>query len=32
MFGKHETEAAAAFLCRSLGRIVSCLDGLDVDE
>ena len=32
MFGKYETAASAGFLCRSLGGIISCLDGLDVDE
>jgi hypothetical protein len=32
MFEKHETAASAGFLCRSLGRIVGCLGGLNVDE
>jgi hypothetical protein len=27
-----ETAALAGFLCRSLGRIVGCLEGLDVEE
>ncbi len=28
----QETAALAGFLCRSLGRIVCCLDGLDLEE
>lgn len=32
MLGNRETTASAGFLCRSLGRIVGCLNDLDLDE
>ncbi len=32
MVGGRETTAAAEFLCRSLARIVRCLEGLDEEE
>jgi hypothetical protein len=32
MLERRDTEAAAGFLCRSLGRVIGCLDGLTPDE